>query len=263
MNQSLQDTTKRFLTIFTAFLIILSVFLVVLILKGWLTPKSYDTISVSADAETFASPDIAEVNFTIRAEDKEVSVAQKDVESKLSPIMESLSEIGIEEKDIKTTYYNANPRYEYGREACLVYRCDSGQRALVGYEVSQSVNITIRELDKVGDVLASLGSGSASDIHGPNFRIENEDDIKDGVREEAIKKAREKGKNLAKSLGVRIVGIESFNEGYGGGIYYARNEMMAMDGAVTASAPQANFSPTLPQGENKVTSNVTIVYRVR
>ncbi len=260
MNQNLQDAVKRFLSVFTVFLVILSAFLVVWFLKGGTGDRQYDTISVSADAEAFASPDIAEISFVVRSEDKEMAKAQADVESKIVPILSAIKDIGIEEKDIKTTYYNANPRYEYGRNICLEYRCDSNQRALVGYEVSQSISIVVRDLDNVGKSLAALGANNVSDIYGPNFRVENEDSLKAEVREEAIAKAKEKGKALAKSLGVRIVGIENFSEGYGGGIYYAKSEMMGMADAVM-SAPAANV--TLPQGENKIQTTVNIVYRVR
>jgi uncharacterized protein YggE len=105
-----------------------------------------------------------------------------------------------------------------------------------------------------------LGGVGVSNIYGPNFRVENEDDLKAKVREEAIAKAKEKAKVLAKNLDVRIVGIENFSEGYNGGMYYAKAEMgMAEDSVM--SAPVANI--TLPTGENKIETTVTITYRVK
>ncbi|MEZ4113984.1 MAG: SIMPL domain-containing protein [Candidatus Paceibacterota bacterium] len=167
----------------------------------------------------------------------------------------------MKKKDIKTTYYNANPRYEYGKAICAQYRCDDGQRALVGYEANQSINVVVRDLGNVGKVISSLGSAEVSNIYGPNFRIENEDDFKADVREKAIEKAKEKAKVLAKNLDVRIVGIENFSENASGGIYYAKGAM-AMDAAVmNESAP--SFEPTLPTGENKIQTSVTITYRVK
>lgn len=260
MNQDLQKRLTDFLGVFTLFLMVMSVFLLVQIFKGGIKNTNYDTLTVDASAEIFASPDIAEISFSVIREDKELTIAQENVETVVKSTIESLKAIGIEEKDIKTTYYNANPRYEYGRVICLQYRCDDGERALVGYEANQSINVTIRNLDNVGKVISSLGSKQVSNIFGPNFRVENEDDLKAEVREEAIAKAKEKGKTLAKSLGVKIVGIENFSEGHGGGIYYAKTEMaMAQDGGI----PTPDFVATVPTGENKIQTNVTITYRVR
>jgi uncharacterized protein YggE len=259
MDKSLQDTIKKALGIFTLFLMLVSVFIVIQIISGSGKNRDYDTITVDASAEAFASPDIADVSFSIRKENKDLSVAQGEAEVLVGGALSSLKALGIEDKDIKTSYYSANPRYEYGKEICLVYRCDEGERALVGYEVNQTINVTVRNLDNVGKVLAALGSAKVTDIYGPNFRIENEDSIKEKVREEAIAKAKAKAKTLAKNLDVRIVGIENFSEGYGGGIYYAKGVAVAEDMAMT-SAPT---DITLPQGENKIITSVTITYRVR
>lgn len=260
MTTSLQETIKKALWGFIVLAILLSVFILLSIFKGD-AGGNYDTITVEGQAEVFAVPDIAEVNFTVRSENIDLSIAQKKVEDVINPVVAVLGDLEIEEKDIKTTFYNVYPRYEYGRAICAQYRCDGGERALVGYEASQSVSVTVRDLDKVSLVLSSLGSSGVSNISGPNFRIENEDSLKDEAREEAIQKAKEKAKTLAKSLGVRIIGIESFNEGYGGGIYYAKSEMAQV--SMDLAGSENSFIPTLPQGENKIQASVSITYRVK
>ncbi len=261
MEKSLQDNLKRLLSVGTAVLLLLAVYIAIQIFTGSKTQRDFNTITVDASAETFASPDIAEISFSVIKEDKELTVAQENVDNIVKATISSLKDIGIEEKDIKTSYYNANPRYEYGKAICAQYRCDDGERALVGYEANQSINVTIRDLENVGKVISALGSVEVSNIYGPNFRIENEDSLKEKVREEAIAKAKEKAKVLAKNLDVRIVGIENFSENARGGIYYTKS-MMAMDSAVmNESGP--SFEATLPTGENKVETSVTITYRVK
>ncbi len=260
MEKTLQDSIKNALGVVTIVLLLLAAFIIVQIFKGLKQKGDFDTITVDASAETFATPDIAEISFSVIKEDKELSVAQANVDIIVKSTLVSLKALGIEDKDIKTSYYNANPRYEYGKAICMQYRCDDGERALVGYEANQSITVTIRNLDNVGKVISALGSADVSNMYGPNFRIENEDSLKAEVREEAIAKAKEKAKVLAKNLDVRIVGIENFSEGYGGGMYYAKAEMAAGD-AMNQAAPA--FSPTLPTGENKVQTTVTITYRVR
>lgn len=257
MDHTLQTMVKKALTVFTVFLVLASVFVVVLILRGG-SAKNYDTLTVDAESKVFAAPDIAEISFSLRSQEKELAKAQTEVESQVAPTVDALIALGIDEKDIKTNYYTANPRYEYGKAICAQYRCDDGERALVGYEVVQSMQVTVRDLDIVGKALGALGSLNVSELYGPNFRIEDEENLKTQAREEAITKAKAKAKTLAKSLGVRIVGIENFSEGYGGGIFYA-----AKAGAEDSSMSPQVANVTLPQGENTITSNVTITYRVR
>lgn len=261
MDKDLSQKIKMGIWSLTIFFVIMSAFFIVQILNGE-GGKNYDTITVDADAEVFASPDIAEISFTIRKEDPELSVAQEEVDEIVNSALELVYEIGIDEKDVKTAYYNANPRYDYNRAICNEFGCGDEERVLTGYEVSQSINIKVRDLDNVGKILASLGDAKVTDIYGPNFRIEDEDELKTQVRDEAIQKAKDKAKDLAKSLGVRIVGIENFSENGYGGIYYAKT--MAFDSAVAEGYnEETSFEPNLPQGENKIQSNVTITYRVK
>jgi len=261
MEKTLQDSIKNALGVVTIMLLLLSVYIIVQIFTGVKKQGDSDTITVDASAETFATPDIAEISFSVIKQDKELSVAQANVDSIVKATLSSLKALGIEDKDIKTSYYNANPRYEYGKAICMQYKCDDGERALVGYEANQSISVNIRNLDNVGKVIASLGSLEVSNMYGPSFRVENEDALKAKVREEAIIKAKEKAKILAKNLDVRIIGIENFSEGYGGGIYYAKTGMSMAEDSINQSAPA--FNPTIPTGENKVETTVTITYRVR
>lgn len=261
MEKTLQESLKNALGVLTIVLLLLSLYIVVQIVTDIKQKRDFDTITVDASAEVFATPDIAEISFSVIKEDKELVNAQEAVDVIVKNTINSLKGLGIEEKDIKTSYYNANPRYEYGKAICLQYRCDDGQRALVGYEANQSISVTIRNLDNVGKVISSLGSADVSNIYGPNFRIEDEETLKAEVREEAIVKAKEKAKALAKNLGVRIAGIENFSEGYGGNMYYAKAEMAMAGDAMNQSAP--SFNATLPMGENKVETTVTITYRVK
>jgi len=261
MDESLKDTIKKALWMFMLLMLILSVFVIFQIFTGSKSSANYDTITVDAEAEIFAVPDIAEISFTVRSEDKEIAKAQSDVEARVKPALEALEKLGIDKKDIKTTSYNVNPRYEYGKLICEQYRCDDGQRALVGYEANQSVSLKIRNLDNVSKVLATLGENRVTDFYGPNFQIEDEEALKAQVREDAIAKAKEKGKVLAKNLDVRIVGIENFQENAYGGIYYAKDAMEMNTAVMNESAPA--FEPSLPQGENKIQTSVTITYRVK
>ena len=226
---------------------------------------SQTTISVSADAEEYAVPDIAEVSFAITHEAKTPAAARTKVDEKMAVLEKFLEENGVEKKDIKTTGYNLYPKYEWQRAAyvpCTIYPCPpypEGKQVLMGYEVTQSVDVKIRKIDNAGTILGGLADKGATNVSGLTFKVDDEDIVKAKAREEAIKEAKAKAEVLANSLGVDLVRIISFNEGGNYPTYYRYGgaEMKTM------SADMASSAPTIPVGENKYVSNVTIVYEIQ
>jgi uncharacterized protein YggE len=221
------------------------------------------TITVSGDGEAFAAPDIAVVAFAVMQDAKTPVEARKIVDEKMLKIQAFLTSSGLAPKDIKTTGYNLNPKYEWQQKhiVCIMYPCDqpSGKQVLVGYTITQSTEVKVRNLDSAGNILGGLTDNGATDVSGLSFMVENEDAVKNTVREEAIMKAKAKAAQLAKDLGVHLVRIVSFNEGGDYPIYYGRGgiELKAM------SADGGFAAPSVSAGENKYTSNVTIVYEIR
>ncbi len=218
-------------------------------------------IAFEGKGEVSAKPDIAEIHFTIRENQKEMSVAQTKVTEKETAVLAFLEKNGIQKKDIKTEGYNSYPKYE-SVSPCYGYGipCRETEPKIIGYEVSENVVVKVRDLAKAGDIVKGIGEAGVTEISGPNFAIENEDGLKAEARKIAIDEAKEKAKKLSKDLGVKLVRIVNFSES---GNYpmpmYAGKEMMAMDMVSSKIAP----SPELPAGENKIISNVTITYEIR
>lgn len=219
-----------------------------------------NTISFSGKGEVTASPDLATVSFSIRETSKEMKDAQTKVTTKEAAVLDFLDKSGIAKKDIKTESYTSYPKYDYGVPCYGGYGMPCRQDApkIIGYEVSEYVSVKIHDLEKVGEIVKGIGAVGISEITGPNFSIEKEEEFKAQARKMAIDEAKEKAKILSKDLGVRLVRIVSFSENENG--YYPMaysKDMMESAVSVRSSAPQ------LPTGENKITSNVTITYEIR
>lgn len=229
-------------------------------------PGELTTISVGGEGEAFAVPDVAEVSFSIVEEGKDAATARKLVDDKMKAVHAFLKDSGVEDKDIKTTGYNLNPKYEWSQTSaiapCFSGYCPprEGKQVLVGYEVTQSVGLRIKKLDDAGLILGGLTDKGASYVSGLTFKVDDEDGVKADARQRAITQAKTKAEVLAKELGVKIVRITSFNEGGNYPMYnYAKgSDMMALS-AVGGGSEAAN----IPIGENKFVSNVTITYEVR
>lgn len=221
--------------------------------------NSSNTITVSGTGKIDRAPDTAKVTVTISDEQKDLKTAQATVSTKMDTVTKALKDLGIEEKYIKTNAYDSYPQYDYVNTIrCITTPCPTNSTPVIrGYQVSHSVTISIKNLDNVSAVLGALGQAGVSNISGPNFGFEDDNAIAREARDLAIKDAREQATKLAKSLGVHLVRIVSFSENGGG--YPV--PMYARDSAAGLKAEVA--TPSLPVGDQNITSNVTIVYEIQ
>jgi hypothetical protein len=226
------------------------------------------TISVSGEGEVYGTPDVAIVSFAISEDAKTPGEASSVVNTKMNDLHSFLKSSGVAEKDIKTTGYTLAPKYEWQQSRqviCTEFGCppNPGKQVLVGYTVRNSVEVKLRILgDKpvdVGAVVGGLAEKGATDMYGPEFKVDQDDAKTAEARNLAIADAQAKAKVLADKLGVSLVRVVSFNEGGSYPIYnYARGAApVAMDMAKEESA--AIITP----GENRFVSNVTIIYEIR
>ncbi len=219
-----------------------------------------NTITVSGEGEVFAVPDIATFSFTVNESGKVSADAEKLATGKINKVIAYLKEQKIADKDIKTTDYSLNPKYEYSGGACTQYSCPPSRQILTGYEISQTVTVKVRDTAKAGDILSGVGKLNVQNISGLSLTIDDQKAVENQAREKAIAEARSQAQTLASQLGVRLVRITNFSESgnYPQPYYYGK--AMAMDSAVSS---QGAAAPAIPTGENKITSNVTITYEIR
>lgn len=261
MNEKTNKALQIFLNMATGFLgifVIISSIAVVSMYRSSNASQNYtDTIEVSGTGKISAVPDIAKISFGHREDAGELSVAQANLEKVISQTIKSLSDLGISEKDIKQQSYNAYPRYEY-RTNCVGIKCIDGNRELVAYEVSQNIEVTVRDISKAGEVLAKLAEGGATEISGPYFEIEDRSEYLQEARTIAIQDAREEAKVLAKSLNVRLGRMVDFYENSGGfPTPDMRAEGAGMDMAIETKAV------SVPVGEDEIEVQVTLVFKVK
>ena len=217
-------------------------------------------ISVAGTGDVTAKPDIAQFSFSVRAEGADAKTAMDQSATKINAITAYLKEQAIDDKDIKTENYYLSPKYKYIQKPCVYGSvCPPGEQTADGFEVSQTISVKVRKVDTAGAMLTQVGTLGATDISGLNFTVDDDEALKAQARDLAIADAKAKAEKLAKSLGVHLVRIVSFNENGGGYPMYA-SAPMAMD---MRSGNKEAVAPSVPTGENKTTSNVTITYEIK
>lgn len=220
------------------------------------------TITVSGKGEVKATPDVSKFSVTIEETAKDQSAALTASSEKVNILITALRTIGIAEKDIKTEYTSVNPKYEYpsAKMEMMIYPPTPANPVVTGYTSSHTLSVKVRNLDNVSAVQKAFTDAKVQNVSGPDLSVDDIDALKLDAREKAIEDAKKQAKILSKQLHVRLVTIISFNEN--GDESYpvymsarADNAMMAGK----AATPEA----TVAAGEQTITSNVSITYKIR
>lgn len=260
--ESVMGAGSLFLYIASGVLVLLLVLAIIAVAKKGNRYDTNNVISVTGTGEVTAIPDIASVGFTVRAEAPDMVAAQKVVTERGNAVIKALREKGIKEEDIKTDSYTSNPRYEWKQSVCAGGYCPPGNQELVGYEVNHTMTVKIRDIATTGDIVAVIAAQKVDSMYGPNFTVDDDRDVAAEAREAAIKDAKEQAEQLADQLNVRLGKMVDFYENNGNYPMPMYKGAAAMDSA-RAELSVAPMAPTLPVGENTVTSQVTITYRIK
>ena len=222
-------------------------------------PSSIRSFSVSAEGGVVTVPDIA--TFTVgvisAGDGNNLESIQEDNTNKANKIIDFLKSNRVDSKDIKTTQFNISPRYESIRCSYTPGSvCPPAK--IVGYTVTQTVTVKIRDFDKIGDILGGLTDKGANAVSGLSFGIDDPKNAESEAREKAIEEAEEKAKDVAKSAGFRIGKLLGISEsGTRPPMYYARATVESLDTGFDGSAP------SIEAGSQEVKVNVTLTYEIK
>ncbi len=270
-NQDIEKFKKEKRCLITALIVILGVLLLTFIvstavdIQNKVKEGKYigqeieakNKITVSATGEVYAKPDLVLTTFSVISEAKTVAEAMSQNTEKMNAVIDFVKSQEVEDKDLKTTSFNIYPRYEWHEKTEISPRPPQGKRVLVGYEVHQSLQVKIRDMGKIGQIIEGGTSAGANQVGDLQFTIDKQDEIKKQAREQAIEKAKTKAKELASQLGVSLVRIANFSESSVFPRYYGLEKAEAMDaGAEEVPVPQ------IETGENKIEVTVTITYEI-
>jgi len=230
-------------------------------------PSSFRSFSVTGNGKAVGIPDIAEFSFQVVTEGgKDVSALQAQNTNSVNKAIAFVKSKGVDDKDIKTEYYNINPRYQ-------TYNCDpfailqSGQSgkiqpcppaSIVGYTVTQSVDVKIRAFEKIGDIMSGVVSSGANQVGALSFTIDDPAKVQAEARADAITKAKIQAEQVAKAGGFRLgrlLGIQT-DSGYRPVYDYG----MGGAGAKVMSAEIP--TPTIQPGSQDVSVSVTMQYEI-
>lgn len=206
------------------------------------------TISVTGSAKIKLEPDVA--LFTVSAESIEETSEDARIKTSLMinrAIETLMNDFGVNKDDIKTNYIDISPYYEW----------QDNQRVLKGQRAGQSVDITLHDISKYGDVFSSLTK--IDGISVSTASLDKMDKSKEliEVRKLAIEDAKAKAEAYAEASGVTITGILSIGAGGSSG-YSAPNVLYAK-----AAMMDTESSTEFYSGSITVSDSVSVVYTIK
>ena len=199
-------------------------------------------ITVSGKGEVNVNPDRATLTLGVESRSPVLDKARDEVNATTNRFLKFAKDLGIKDKHISTTGANIRPEYNWDNK--------SGERNLIGYFVSRSLVVDLRDLDKLGQLVEGAVDLGVNQVSDPALGLADQS----GAEKEALKLAAEDARRnanvLAKTLGVKVGQVRSITAtdmGYApprptGGVRMMRAEAAQADGAASYSAGQVQFS---------------------
>lgn len=219
---------------------------------AFITPIFAETISIQGTGIITSAPDIAYINLGVNSDAQTARIALDKNNKAMNNIINAIKKIEVENKDIQTSNFSINPRYNRVQN-------QQGLPEIIGYKVFNNLNITIRNLDDLGAILDKVVTLGSNRINNIQFAIANPQPLEDQARALAAKDAKRRAEIYAATLGFNLGKIIEISEGtsYNQPVMQAKMERgaMMMDAVVSSSAP-------IEAGQQAITSNVTVVWNI-
>jgi uncharacterized protein YggE len=204
------------------------------------------TISVSGTGKVTLNPDIADLRLGVTASGRTVKAVRESAATSMTKVMAALKKLGIADKDIQTASVSLQPTYDYN--------VGTYPPNVTGYQFSNAVSVTVRDLDKVGDAIDDALAAGATSLDGVTFRVADETGAEGQARTAAMADAKAKAHALATAAGVSITGVASISE------TVTPTPYPIFYGAAQAAGKDAS-TPVQP-GSTDISITVSVVYLI-
>jgi len=204
------------------------------------------TISLSGHGEVQSVPDVATVTSGVTSEAATASEALAANTQAMNAVFTALKEAGIAEKDIQTSNFMVQPRYNYP---------ENKAPELAGYVVTNNVTVTARKIGELGGLLDKLVQAGSNQINGIAFSVSEPDAALDEARKRAVEDATRKAKVYAGSAGVTLGPVVMISESGG---YQPPMPMGRVKAMMADSAPVP-----VAAGEQTLAVDVNITWEIK
>lgn len=212
------------------------------------------TITLSAEGKVIVVPDTAVISFSVISEGNNPESLVEDNNQKISSVIQFVKSKGIDSKDIKTINYNLYPKYENDEK--------TNRSFISGYNLTQTINLKIRDLKKVAEIIGGLTPLGINKIEGPIFIVDDPEKFLREARADAFSKIKNKAEEISLETGVKfgqIINIYEYPSSPIGPVFY-KNMESQLGGIGGFSRPPL---PTIEPGSEELKVQLNIVYALK
>ncbi len=203
------------------------------------------TLTVTGSAQSALTPDIAYISIGVHTEYESAAEAAAENKALARQVAAALESFDVDPKDIQTTNYSIWQQYQYDNE---------GNQTGMTYVVDNTVYVTVRDLEKMGDLLDAAIQAGANSIYGITFDVADKTEALSQVRIAAVENAVQQAQEISAAAGATLGDVQtiSFYDNYPAPVYMEGKGMSGGGGGVSVSPGQTTISVT-----------VTIVYELK
>ena len=158
-----------------------------------------NTIFVGADGKFETAPDTALIQFNISAQADSAKDAYDQAAKQAEATRQVLRANGIDPKSAEIGFFSVNPQYDW----------KNPKHRVIGYQVTTSVSLKLKDFSKIGPVTQQLAEASVSESQSLSYTLDSTDEAKSKAVADAYRRARASAQSLAAASG-RTLGELSY-----------------------------------------------------
>jgi uncharacterized protein YggE len=207
------------------------------------------TVIVTGEGTAEMAPDMALVDLGVVKDAKTAREALDANNKAMADILAAMKEAGIEARDLQTSGFAINPQYQFPQSTTG----ENPPPILLGFQVSNTVTLRVRDLSKLGEILDKAVTLGAN--HGGGIRFVNDkpDAAISTARARAVENAIAKAKELTAAAGVGLGRVLEISETSYRAEPMPMMRAMAKDFAAAGAVPVAT-------GENSYSVVVNVTF---
>ena len=208
------------------------------------------SLNVSGTGLVYLTPDIAYINIGVHTELATASEAVAATNAETQKVVDALKKAGVAAKDVRTSNFSIWPNTQYDPQ--------TNTKLGTTYVVDNTVYVTVRKLDDLGDILDAAVKAGANNVNSIQFDLADKTAAIKEARDQAVKDARTQAQELAQAAGVTLGNLQmiNFNDNVPAPL------MQAYGKGGGGGAAEAVAVPINP-GTMTLTVNVNLTYEIK
>lgn len=208
------------------------------------------SLNVSGTGLVYLTPDIAYINIGVHTELATASEAVAANNAETQKVVDALKKAGVAAKDVRTSNFSIWPNTQYDPQ--------TNTKLGTTYVVDNTVYVTVRKLDDLGDILDAAVKAGANNVNSIQFDLADKTAAIKEARDQAVKDARTQAQELAQAAGVTLGNLQmiNFNDNVPAPL------MQAYGKGGGGGAAEAVAVPINP-GTMTLTVNVNLTYEIK